>query len=56
MRLWVFWVGFRVGEKQEYSKDLGEEVLLLIDSIELKLIKRNQEAKNEKKCSTPLCN
>jgi hypothetical protein len=43
-------------EKQTYSKDLGEEILLLIDSIELKLMKRNQEAKNEKECSTPPSN
>ena len=35
-----------------YSKDIGSEVLLLIDSIELKLMKRNLEVKDEKECST----
>lgn len=40
-------------ENQTISKDLGEEILLLIDNIELKLMKRNQEGKNEKECPTP---
>ena len=38
------------------SKDLGEEILLLIDSIELKLIKRNQEEEHEEECSTSSSN
>lgn len=39
-------------ENKIISKDLGEEILLLIDSIELKLIKRNQEEKHEEECTT----
>ena len=33
------------------SQDMGSEILLLIDSIELKLMKRNSEVKDEKECS-----
>jgi len=34
--------------KPKYSRDLGNEILLLIDSIELKLMKKNMEVANGK--------
>ena len=43
-------------EEKIYSRDIGSEILLLIDSIGLKLMKRNLEVKDEKECSTPLSN
>ena len=39
-------------ENKNPSEDVGSEMVLLIDSIELKLMKRKSEAKNEKECST----
>ncbi len=38
-------------ENKIYSKDTLEEILLLIDNIELKLVKRNLEARDEKECT-----
>ena len=38
--------------KNKIFQDIGEEILMLIDNIELKLMKRNLEVKDEKKCST----
>jgi len=35
-----------------HSKDIVEEIFLLIDSIELKLMKRKMEGENEKECPT----
>jgi hypothetical protein len=40
--------------EKEFSKDIAEEIFLLIDSIELKLMKLKQEDKHEKECPTPL--
>jgi len=34
------------------TQDIGNEILMLIDDIELKLMKRNLEVKDEKECST----
>ena len=39
-------------ENKNLSEDLGEKILLLIDSIELKLIQKKQEEEYEKECST----
>ena len=39
-------------ENKTFSKDIGNEILLLIDSIELKLMKKKLEEENEKECST----
>ena len=40
----------------EISQDIGSDILLALDRIKLKMMKRNLEAMNEKECTTsPPC-